>query len=182
MSACVLSGALYPITGKAAKAEGRRMRQRFGPIKSWKAIYGSSEPELVVSTELADYTIMTCAPEFREHYNDVCEQIAVCHSIVQAMKGKDAKDAQESTFESVLAAVGRAKAVKGYMSVRDAVLLNGSFILAQVPVMQAVLGSASNLEKSNFITGLKAEVCQSALYLCLSVLLHVKFNAKSICS
>lgn len=143
------------------------MAQRFGPIKSWNAVYGGKEPELVVSTELADYTIMTCAPEFREHYTDVCEQVAVCHSIVHALKGKDAK---ESTFESVLAIVNRAKAVKGYMCVRDAVLLNGSFILLQLPAMQAVLGSSVDLEKSSFITDLKAEVCHDPLFLCFVVL------------
>jgi hypothetical protein len=176
---CDLAGAVYPSSGKAAKAEGRRMQQRFGPIKSWKATYECREPELVVSTELADYTIMTCAPEFREHYNDVREQIAVCHGIVQAMKGKDAKEAEESTFESILAAVGRAKAVKGYMSVRDAVLLNGSFILAQIAAMQVVLGSAINLEKSRFIAELRAEVRHSSLPLCSIALPHIIFIANS---
>lgn len=152
---------MYPSTGKAAKAEGRQPAQRFGPIKSWKANYGGSDPELVVSTALADYTIMTCVPEFRDYYSDVREQIVVCNSIVHALKGKKvAKEIEQTTFESVLAAVTRAKSVpKGYMSVRDAVLLNGSFILAQVPAMQTVLDSAVSLESSNFMVELKAEVC-----------------------
>lgn len=116
-----------------------------------------------MSTELADYTIMTCAPEFREHFNDVREQVTVCHCIVQTMKGKDAKDAEELSLESVMAAVSRAKAVTGYATVREAVLLNGAFILAQVPAMQAELGSALNLDKSTFISELRAEVCTVVL-------------------
>lgn len=175
----LLAGCLYPSSGKAAKAEGRRMAQRFGPITGWKATYNGSEPELIVSTELADYNIMTCVNEYREHYNDVREQVAVCHSIVQALKGKDAKEAEQSSFESVLAAVSRAKAVKGYMSVRDAVLLNGSFILAQIPAMQSVLGSAGNLENSAFVTELMAEVCHSPTMPVCSCFPHIVCTSKS---
>lgn len=152
------------------------MAQRFGPIKSWKASYGGSEPELVVSTALADYTIMTCVQEYRELYNDVREQITVCHSIVLSLKGKKGKKEpknveEQLTFDNVLAAVSRAKSVKGYMSVRDAVLLNGSFILSQVPAMQSVLHKDVKLESSKFIAELKAEVCDCLLHsYCVAVL------------
>jgi hypothetical protein len=151
------AGELYPSSGKATKTEGRRMAQRFGPIRSWKTTYDASEPELIVSTDLADYRIMSCAPEFREHYNDVREQIAVCHCIVQGIK-KEAKNTQDISFESVLAAVNRAKVAKGYVSTRDAVLLSGSFILAQLPAMQAVLDSSIDLVKSGFVAELKCQV------------------------
>jgi hypothetical protein len=149
------AGAIYPNSGKLTKESGRRLKKKFGPVTGWKASYSGTDAAIVVSTALADYTLTTPASEFRAQYNDAWEQVSMCFSILSAMR---AKGSGSTSFEAVLAAVTRSKVVKGYVSVRDAVLLNGSFILSQVSAMQSVLGSSNDLEKSIFIKELKAEV------------------------
>ena len=102
------------------------------------------------------------ATEFRALFADAQEQVQLCHAIVQTVKGKEG---QTQSFEATLASLNRARAVKGYMSVRDAVLLNGSFILSQMKHMQSAVGSEAVLADCTFFVGLRAEVSSAKLML-----------------
>jgi Cytosine specific DNA methyltransferase replication foci domain len=152
----VCVGAIYPANGPLSKDLGRNLTKHFGPVASWSACYTGSEPAICIATAAAEYTVSKPTADFRALFTDAQDQVQLCHSIVQAIKGKDGST---MSFEAVLAAVNRAKAVKGYVSVRDAVLLSGPFILSQAAAMQAAVGNDFVLADSSFFKGLKEEVC-----------------------
>lgn len=101
--------------------------------------------------------LLTPSPHYKAQHVDALEQVSLCYAILQTVKTKG-KEWETQSFETVLAAVNRAKAVKGYCSVRDAVLLNGNFIMSQLAEMQKVIKSGPCLEGSTFISDLKNEV------------------------
>lgn len=72
---------------------------------------------------------------------------------MQALKSK-----ADASFEEVLAQLNRAKAIKGFLSVRDGVLHTGAFIMSQLPAMQSALGAKTVLSDSKFVKGLQSEV------------------------
>lgn len=154
----VHAGAIYPAaTAKGAgKEAGRTVSKPFGPVDGWYASYAAAEPSVHVTTAAAAYVVTKPAPEFRTLFADALEQVTICHALVQLLKAKDGKT---MSFESALAALNRAKAIKGYVSVRDAVVLNGPFILHQLPAMQAAVGNGVVLAESPFFVALQAEVC-----------------------
>lgn len=154
------AGTVYPIAGKLDKESGRKIRTRIGPVKQWIPIYTGSEAEMKVQTAQAEYTLTTPLAQYKSQHMDALEQVSLCFAVLQTMKSKG-KEWETQSFETVLAAVNRAKAVKGYCSVRDAILLNGSFILSQVSKMQKVINSGPTLENSAFISELKSEVWPS---------------------
>lgn len=151
------AGSIFPIKGKLDKDAGRKTRAKIGPVMHWAPVYTGNEPAIKVQTALAEYTILTPSTQYKAQHADAMEQVSLCFAILQTMKTKGT-DAETQSFETTLSAVNRAKAVKGYVSVRDAVLLNGSFILSQLPQMQAVMKSGLCLEKSTFFLELKSEV------------------------
>lgn len=148
---------MFPVKGKLDKDVGRKTKMKIGPIMQWSPVYTGSEPAIKVQTTLAEYTVLTPSVQYKAQHNDALEQVSLCFAILQMMKAKGT-EAETQSFETILAAVNRAKAVKGYVSVRDAVLLNGNFILSQLPQMQAVMNSGPCLEKSTFFVDLKGEV------------------------
>lgn len=150
-----LAGVIQPSSGAANKGTGRSVSQRFGPIEHWSADYASAEASITLHTTAAEYACTKPAAEFRAQFTDVQEQVQLCHSITQTLKGKGG---DALSFEAVLAAVNRAKAVKGYVCVRDAVLLSGPFLLSQVAAMQRAIGAAFDLSGCAFIMELQAEV------------------------
>ena len=148
-------GAIYPSAGALSKSNGRAVAKRFGPVQRWSATYDGKTPAVLLATDAATYTCTTPAPEYRALFMDAQEQVALCHALVQALRGKEGATLG---FEGVLAALNRAKAVKGYVSMRDAVLINGAFILGQLPAMQAALGKSVELAECNFVSELRTEV------------------------
>ena len=131
------------------------MAKPFGPVEGWHATYTGSEPAIIVETAQGSYACTKPSNEYRALFADVQEQARLCHALVQTLKGKEGKG---MSFDAGLAALGRAKIVKGYLSLRDAVLINGAFILGQQAAMQSALGSDFVLAETEFIKGLQAEV------------------------
>ena len=150
------AGSIYPASGPTTKSVGRAVGERFGPVTGWAANYSAAEPSITLTTAAADYAVSKPATAFRALFTDAHEQVQLCHAIVQTVKGKEG---QTQLFEATLASLNRARAVKGYMSVRDAVLLNGSFILSQMVQMQRSVGSDAVLADCTFFVGLREEVC-----------------------
>lgn len=159
--------------GALNKANGRAVAKAFGPVQRWSATYDGKAPAILLTTAAATYTCATPAPEYRALFTDAQEQVALCHALVQALRGKEGA---QLGFEGALAALNRAKAVKGYVSVRDAVLLNGAFVLGQLPAMQVAVGKALDLEACKFVSELRAEVrlryCAATLPFHVCFLLH----------
>jgi hypothetical protein len=149
------AGAIYPAAGPMTKDAGRAIKKCFGPIDGWFARYTAAEPTLHLTTAAAEYLCLKPTPEFRTLYTDVQEQVQLCHALVQTLKSKDG---WELSFEGALAALNRAKVIKGYFSIRNAVLLNGPFVLHQLPAMQTAVGSTFVLEECPFFKELRAEV------------------------
>lgn len=151
------AGTIFPTSGKLDKDNGRKIGTKIGPVKHWIPVYTGNEAAIKVQTEHAEYMLLTPSPQYKAQHTDALEQVSLCYAILQTMKSKG-KEWETQSFETVLAAVNRAKAVKGYCSVRDAVLLNGNFILSQLAEMQEVVKSGPCLEGSTFISDLKNEV------------------------
>jgi Cytosine specific DNA methyltransferase replication foci domain len=147
---------IHPATGAMSKATGRAVAQRFGPVQHCAASYSGAEPAIMLCTAAAEYMCVKPSGDFRALFTDAQEQVQLCHTIVHTLKGKEGSSL---TFEAILAAINRAKVVKGYMSVRDAVLLSAPFILSQMPAMQKAVGSEFVLADCKFCVELMEEVC-----------------------
>jgi hypothetical protein len=152
------AGIIHPAVGKIERTAGRKVTSRFGPVKSWTVDYSKKDPDIVVVTSLATYTLLKPSIEYRPLFSDLVEQAAICSAIVTTLKSARRDALEDMSFDAVLAAMGRARAVTGYRSIRDAVSLNRSFILGQISPMQAALGNSFALHESAFIEHLRLKV------------------------
>ncbi|GAX75038.1 hypothetical protein CEUSTIGMA_g2482.t1 [Chlamydomonas eustigma] len=159
----MVSGVVYPEDGDLIKSRGRRVVE-FGPVKDWKIIYSGSGTGVQIKTSLALYELSRPAQRYRKAFSDLQEQLEISGVVYSALSS-DQGGAITATLDEVVAKMARAKVGRGYGSTRDALLLNGKFILQQLKVMseQQLSKSAKtavSFHTAPFATALEAEVAK----------------------
>eukprot|EP00879_Flechtneria_rotunda_P032023 GHRR01035170.1.p1 GENE.GHRR01035170.1~~GHRR01035170.1.p1 ORF type:complete len:411 (+),score=190.01 GHRR01035170.1:418-1650(+) len=126
-----LTGAIYPGEGPMNKAEGRLLAKPFGPITSWHVQYISSGPTAVACTAEGSYLLSKPATSYKKMCAALEEQMNLTWHVLQALDASFG-GSPSASLDAVVAKLARAKAAKGYSSAREALLLNGRFVLAQI--------------------------------------------------
>uniref|UniRef100_A0A383WCP9 Cytosine-specific methyltransferase n=1 Tax=Tetradesmus obliquus TaxID=3088 RepID=A0A383WCP9_TETOB len=144
----LLSGSVYPEQGSLSNKEtGRQLQKPFGPITSWHVRYSSSSssaagPEVVAVTAKASYVLSKPSQAYRKVFAVLEEQAGLAGYVMQAINPEMGGSASAS-LDAVVAKLARAQAGKGYASAREALLLNGRFVLGQVAAHEARRGGGA---------------------------------------
>eukprot|EP00878_Enallax_costatus_P030274 GHUV01032949.1.p1 GENE.GHUV01032949.1~~GHUV01032949.1.p1 ORF type:complete len:574 (+),score=238.91 GHUV01032949.1:1551-3272(+) len=138
----MIKGAVYPEDGALNKANGRLLSSPFGPITSWHVRYSSSAPAVVACTAKADYVLTKPVQQYKKVHAALDEQVNLTWHVLLAIDPELGGNLATS-LDAVVAKLARAKAGKGYSSAREALLLNGRFVLGQVAAHEKTKGAAN---------------------------------------
>ncbi|KAI8469978.1 MAG: hypothetical protein J3K34DRAFT_268835 [Monoraphidium minutum] len=133
------TGAIYPEEGEVKKPAGRSVAS-FGPIKSWTLTPPSGAatgPVIRVTTQLGCYVLSRPLPAYKKVWTELSAQATLTAEVMLAVDPAVGGNAA-ATFDEVVSRLARQKAIyKGYASVREALLLNGRFVLQTLEAADA---------------------------------------------
>eukprot|EP00798_Chlamydomonas_sp_ICE-L_P026224 gene26224-11958_t len=115
------------------KGQGRRTA-KFGPIKEWKIQYSSAGAQMTLKTALGLYDLVKPSTSYRKVFTQLDEQVSISSQIYLALC-PDVGGCMTASYDEVVAKLARSKVGKTYGSTRDALLLSGKFVLAQLAAM-----------------------------------------------
>jgi DNA (cytosine-5)-methyltransferase 1 len=151
------AGVVYPAEGPTTKSLGREVTEPFGPITGWSLVRatpkagaaGAAKPKggkpgaaaaaadhgaawaVHVTTSAGVYIVDKPAGSYKKLWSELAEQCTltseVMGAVVPALGGN-----VDVTLDEVVARLARSGAAKGYGSAREALLLNGAFVLQQI--------------------------------------------------
>jgi hypothetical protein len=171
-------GAIYPEAGALNKPDGRRVEE-FGPVKNWSMTPPGPKDAAAgctvrLTTQLGCYLLSRPAAAYKKVWAELQFQANLTAEILPLVDPAAGGNAA-ATFDEVVSRVARQKAVyKGYGSAREAILLNGRFVLQQLvaadDARRGVAASGKDKGKSAagatewaFYKGLEAEVREAAV-------------------
>ncbi|KAF8055388.1 MET1B [Scenedesmus sp. PABB004] len=162
-----ITGAIYPDEGPLNKPDGRLLVEPFGPVTSWHVLYAKDGPTPVAVTGLGSYKLSKPAQPYRKFFASLTEQTTLAWHVVQAVD-PDLGGSAAASLDAVVAKLARAKAGKGYATAREALLLNGAFVLAQLAAHEARRAGgasakgkgAASFGSGPFVAELKAELAK----------------------
>eukprot|EP00955_Chlamydomonas_euryale_P098086 365123-Chlamydomonas_euryale.AAC.26 len=187
------SGCIYPDEASVAKKDAGRKLEKFGPVKDWKVAYSATGTTVQVKTNLALYELVKPGPRYRKAFADFQEQLEIVKTVYSALCPEVggqittsldevvAKMARNKVGGMLLIFVSRflqrnnpdvlflslwtAQVGRSYGSSRDALLLNGKFVLSQLKTMSEQHRSSKDLvfEDSEFGIALAAEVAKGPM-------------------
>ena len=152
-----LSAVVYPAQGPTNKITGRRV-ERLGPIRSFSLDCSGKSVAVTLHSDAAAYITLRPAASYKKIYANLAGQADIAFEVVQALLPQH-KGNLDSTLEEVVARLARTKAVKGFSTPREGLLLNGTFVLAQLakvatPGNGSGKGAASVLGETPFAKSL----------------------------
>lgn len=169
-----VTGAVYPEEGAVNRPDGRRV-EKFGPVKGWTMTPPSRAapaPTIKLTTALGCYVLSRPLPAYKRVWAELTAQVNLASEVLSAIDPALGGNSA-ATFDEVVSRVARVKPVyKGYASAREALLLNGRFILRQIDAADEArrgpaAASAASKEKGKaaagatewaFYKGLEAEL------------------------
>ena len=163
-----LSGAIYPSEGTMSKTLGRHVAKPFGPVTRWTMQPNTGQPssgrgtgqkggvattaaaagegpwKIMVYTSAGAYACSKPLPIFKKLWAGLLEQAQLAWEVegVLGLHPGQPGDPMAS-WEEVAAKVARSGAAKGYSSAREALLLNGPFVLQQLEEATATPATAA---------------------------------------
>ncbi|KAI8108585.1 hypothetical protein M9434_006610 [Picochlorum sp. BPE23] len=145
----MLSGIVYPEHGAMEKAVGRRVAKPFGPVTGYSVVLSEAERAIVVCTSRAEYRVVKPAAVYKKSFENLDGQAAIAHQVYHAIKSIGMETVG---LDHVIAHLARCKVTKDFSSPREGLLINGSFVLEQLKMVDERISSCG------FYTELKEEV------------------------
>lgn len=145
----MLSGVVYPEKGVMEKAVGRRVAKPFGPVTGYKVVLSEGERAIVVCTGRAEYRVVKAAAVYKKWFENLDGQAAIAHQVYHAVKTIGMETVR---LDHVIAHLARCKVTKDFSSPREGLLINGSFVLDQLKMVDERIASCG------FYAELKEEV------------------------
>jgi len=159
----VLSGAVYPAEGPLEVELGRRV-ERFGPVTGWSlATKTGGSMHVVLTTKKARYICVKPAMAYRKTFQTALDTAAITGELCRLLNPRQGKGATHDKFDTVVAAVNRAKVAKmsltGHMR---HIVLAGHTIIQQLRVIDSVVRASTGktVEELPFVQGLRERMRQ----------------------
>ena len=150
-----LSGIVYPAQGPTTKESGRRV-ELIGPLRSFSLVCSGKAVAVSLHTDAATYITVRPNASYKKLFSNLSGQADITFEVVQALMPQHGGNMQAS-LEEVIARLARTKALKGFNTPREGLLLNGKFILAQLSkgeVGSTSKGAPSKLSDTTFAKAL----------------------------
>lgn len=125
-----ISGMIYPREGPVTKDTGRRL-EKFGPLRSFSVDLNGKTASITLHTDMASYVAMKPSSLYKRILENLSGQADVLFEVFCALSPSKGGSIN-ATFEEVIAHLARSKAVRGYSTPREGLLVNGKFIMAQL--------------------------------------------------
>lgn len=149
-----VSGVVHPTSGALSKKKGRRVI-RFGPILDWRVSENDSDVQIMLRTPSAEYACLRPSVAYKKLFAHLTEQAEIASEVARALN-PNFGGSPSSTIEEVVARLSRAKVGKGYSSAREALLLNGNFVISHLKAFDSREGNC--LAESPLVASLQQEV------------------------
>ncbi|KAK9800313.1 hypothetical protein WJX73_000556, partial [Symbiochloris irregularis] len=152
----LISGTVFRAEGPTTKAKGQAVRS-FGPVTGWrlKLDEASGNSQILLTTEAAEYTCLRPAATYKAVFEPLQQQAAIFAQIIQGLSPQLGGDAKAS-LDEVAARLARAKVGKAYAGPREALAMNGAFVIGQLELWDGTKGT--KLTASPFAESLRQEV------------------------
>eukprot|EP01024_Parvocaulis_polyphysoides_P013492 TRINITY_DN15273_c0_g1_i2.p2 TRINITY_DN15273_c0_g1~~TRINITY_DN15273_c0_g1_i2.p2 ORF type:complete len:363 (+),score=49.70 TRINITY_DN15273_c0_g1_i2:80-1168(+) len=86
------------------------VKEKFGPIESWKVDYTKSTPEIVLQTRLAEYSCQKAESQYRKDFSFLKEQVDLAAAVYRMLDSRSG-GSLDVTLEQAVAKIARTKVI-----------------------------------------------------------------------
>ncbi|GMH33098.1 hypothetical protein BSKO_00932 [Bryopsis sp. KO-2023] len=124
-----ISGIIQPAKGPISRKTGRVV-QNFAVVEKWDVLYSKTEANVRIWTGNAMYSCVRPSQKYKAMFTSLMDQANICLEVLNVVNPQRGGNAEVS-LDAALVKLARSKMEHGYSGWREAILLNGSFILSQ---------------------------------------------------
>ncbi|KAK9839549.1 hypothetical protein WJX84_009779 [Apatococcus fuscideae] len=153
----LLSGTIFAAEGKLTRANGQTVKS-FGPVLRNTVDYSRPEAQVHLHTEQAVYTCVRPSIAYKQLYSRFAESVDICNEVFKALHPSH-QGSPQASLDEIVARLIRCKAGKSYSTPREALLLNGKFVIAQLSNIDAISASSKiRLAQTPFVASMREEM------------------------